>query len=57
MKPIYNLDLNLVAKDIFRNIIHKRRIKQAPKEDKLIWAALKEGKYSVKEGYRSIINS
>jgi hypothetical protein len=56
-KSVDNLALDPTAKEVYKKIIHKRRIKQIDREDKLVWAASKEGRYSVKEGYKSIVNS
>ena len=56
-KSIENLDMDPTVKEVFGKIIHKRKIKQVDRKDNLIWEASKEGKYSVIEGYRAIINS
>ena len=56
-KSVENLDIDPAIKEDFRKIIHKRRIKQVDRIDNLIWVVSKEGRYSVKEGYRTIINS
>ena len=56
-KSVENLDMDPTIKEAFWKIIHKRKIKQVDRKDNLIWVASKEGKYSVKEGYRAIINS
>ena len=50
-KSIEKLDIDpTVKKKDSRKIIHKRRIKKVDRKDNLIWAASKEGRYSVKEG-------
>ena len=41
---------------IYENMVLFRNIKQGNKEDKLVWAASNDGKYSAKMGYKSLIN-
>ena len=45
------------VKKAYEKIIQKRKIKQLERNDKLIWVASKDGRYSVKNGYRVITHS
>ena len=56
-KSVEDLDLEPQAKISFKKMIDKRKFKQINREDRLIWAVSKTGQYSVKKGYKTIINS
>ena len=47
-KPIEDLDLDPVATNVYQKIINKREVKQVDREDRLIWATSKVGKYTTK---------
>ena len=49
--------INLSEKEKIEHILKNRIISLKDREDKLIWAASKDGCYKVKEGYRMITNS
>lgn len=40
----------------YEKLVLSRNIKQSEREDKLIWAASNDGRYSVKMGYNTLIN-
>ena len=46
-----------IVKKVYENIIHKRKIKNLVRNDKVIWATSKNGRYNVKNGYRVITHS
>ncbi len=52
-----NIELEPTAKKVYEKIIQSRKIKQLERNENLIWAASKNGRYSVKNGYRALINT
>ena len=56
-KPPEDAELDLVEIEAYNNIIQDRKIKQFDRNDKLIWVGTNNGKYSVKNGYKALINS
>ena len=56
-KPLPKHGITLSDKEKLENILKDRFSSIRDREDKLIWAASKDGKYKVKEGYRMITNS
>ena len=49
------LDPDLVI--AFEKILSERSIKQSENPDYLIWAGSKDGRYSVKQGYKALVNT
>ena len=41
----------------YKKLVLSRNIKQVDREDKLIWVVSNDGKYNVKTGYNTLINS
>ena len=42
---------------VFKKLISERRMKKSDILDNLIWVGSKEGKYSVKQGYKALVHS
>lgn len=56
-KSLANLGLQIQEQEKLKKILRDRPINFHNREEKIIWAASKDGTYKVKEGYKIIINS
>ena len=52
-----DVELDNVEIKAYEKIISTRKVKQLERNDKIIWMASNDGKYSVKNGYKALINS
>ena len=56
-RPLEGLNLGAREKEIFENMLLKRKVNQMERKEKIIWGVFKDGRYSVKKGYDLIIQS
>jgi ribonuclease HI len=56
-KSLDGVGIDSEVREAYEKILLDRRVKQMERKDMLIWAASKDGKYSVRNGYNSLIHS